>query len=153
MQTVQEQAEDEQEGALVTVQDRSSFNDAPHDDDMPFNVDTFFSCADLPGEHERAQPLLDTGSSCSSIATDVAQGLQQWTVKQVFNFFEKCSFPTEGVLNGQVDGKTLLMMYEADAAESVFTKPVDDGGMGFTLLMFRFRFAMEMRALKPSATS
>ena len=46
-------------------------------------------------EHERAEPLfnaLETGSTCSSSSTEVAQGVEEWDVETVFNFFERCKF-------------------------------------------------------------
>ena len=105
-------------------------------------------------EHERAEPLfnaLETGSTCSSSSTEVAQGVEQWTVEQVFNFFLDCKFPTGGVIEGQVNGKALLMLCDDADAEAVFTTSVENGGMGFNRLMFRFRFKTEMAKVRPAA--
>ena len=45
--------------------------------------------------------------------------VEKWGVEQVLRFFEECKFPTEGVVQGQVDGSTLLALSrESDAARS-----------------------------------
>ena len=42
----------------------------------------------------------------------LSTGVAQWGVAEVVAFFEKCRFPTEGVLVGEIDGKTLLDLCE-----------------------------------------
>ena len=45
-----------------------------------------------------------------------SKGVAQWGVAEVVVFFEKCRFPTAGVVSGQIDVKTLLeLCADADA--------------------------------------
>ena len=77
--------------------------------------------------------------------------VRSWGVDQVLAFFERCKFPTEGVQSGEVDGESLVNLYQDPDAESLFTAPAPDG-LGFNKLMFKGRFKKEMEKLvaKPS---
>jgi hypothetical protein len=76
-----------------------------------------------------------------------SEGVEQWDVDQVLSFFEQCKFPTSGVVEGQVDGMTLLSLYQDKDAEAIFTTPTPEG-MGFNRLLFRGRFKKEMSILR-----
>jgi hypothetical protein len=90
----------------------------------------------------------DSGSNRSSNSTKVSsEGVEQWDVDQVLSFFERCRFPTSGVVEGQVDGMTLLSLYQDKDAEAIFTTPTPEG-MGFNRLLFRGRFRVEMTNLR-----
>ena len=90
----------------------------------------------------------DSGSTRSSNSTKVSsEGVEQWDVDQVLSFFEQCKFPTAGVVEGQVDGKTLLSLYQDKDAEAIFTTKTPEG-MGFNRLLFRGRFKKEMTNLR-----
>ena len=67
-------------------------------------------------------------------------------VDQVVAMFEKHSFPTEGVRQGQVDRNTLVSLFRDADAEDLFAAPSPDG-LGFSKLQFRGRFSAEMRKL------
>ena len=60
-------------------------------------------------------------------------------MEQVLEFFERCKFPTEGIRAGQVDGGSLLELYQDADAQSLFMAPAPDG-LGFNKLMFKGRF-------------
>jgi len=77
--------------------------------------------------------------------------VRSWGVEQVLAFFERCKFPTEGVQSGEVDGESLVNLYQEPDAESLFTAPAPNG-LGFNKLMFKGRFKKEMEKLvaKPS---
>jgi flagellar biosynthesis GTPase FlhF len=70
--------------------------------------------------------------------------VKSWGVDQVF--FELCKFPTEGVQSGEVDGESLVKLYQDPDAESLFTTPAPDG-LGFNKLMFKGRLQKEMEKL------
>jgi hypothetical protein len=90
----------------------------------------------------------DSGSTSSSNSTKVSsEGVEQWDVDQVLSFFEQCKFPTSGVVVGQIDGMTLLSLYQDKDAEAIFTTPTPEG-MGFNRLLFRGRFKKEMTNLR-----
>jgi hypothetical protein len=72
--------------------------------------------------------------------------VKSWGVDQVIAFFERCKFPTEGVQAGEVDGESLVKLYQDPDAESLFTTPAPDG-LGFNKLMFKGRFKKEMEKL------
>jgi hypothetical protein len=74
---------------------------------------------------------------------------KDWSVEQVIAFFERCKFPTQGVHEGQVDGKSLEAMCAAEDAEAIFCAPVPDG-FGFGRLLYLGRFKIEMAALHVS---
>ena len=84
----------------------------------------------------------------------VYDDVRSWGVEQVLAFFERCKFPTEGVQSGEVDGESLVNLYQDPDAESLFTAPAPDG-LGFNKLMFKGRFKKEMEQLvaKPSVYS
>jgi hypothetical protein len=85
--------------------------------------------------------------ACSSNCTEVVSaGVEQWGVEQVLSFFEQCKFPTAGVMAGQVDGMTLLSLFQDDDAEAIFTAPAP-AGMGFNRILFKSRFKREMANL------
>jgi hypothetical protein len=67
-------------------------------------------------------------------------------VEQVLAFFEQCKFPIEGVQAGEVNGESLVNLYEDPDAESLFTAPAPDG-LGFNKLMFKGRLKTEMQKL------
>ena len=91
----------------------------------------------------------DSGSISSSNSTKVSSaGEEPWDVDQVLSFFEQCKFPTAGVVEGQVDGKTLLSLYQDKDAEAILTTPTPEGGMGFNRVLFRSRFKKEMTNLR-----
>ena len=109
-------------------------------------------------EHEHAESFcnaLETSQDCSNSTNSkrvlraelVSEGVQQWSVAQVLSFFEQCKFPTAGVMTGQVDGMTLLSLFEGDDAEANFTAPAPEG-MSFNRLLFRGRFKKEMVNLR-----
>ena len=100
----------------------------------------------LCGEYQ-SNMSLETGSTCSSNCTEVAaEGVEQWGVEQVLSFFEQCKFPTAGVMAGEVDGMTLLSLFQDDDAEAIFTEQTPEG-MGFSRLLFKGRFKKEMANL------
>ena len=106
------------------------------------------------GDAVRFLPADDSLSACSSAVTEcntVHDHVRSWGVEQVLAFFERCKFPTEGVLSGEVDGESLVNLYQDPDAESLFTVPAPDG-LGFNKLMFKGRFKKEMEKLvaKPS---
>ena len=74
-------------------------------------------------------------------------GVAQWGVAEVVAFFEKCRFPTAGVVEGQIDGKTLLELSADADAEAIFTAAAPDG-LGFNRLLFVGRFRTEMALLR-----
>ena len=109
------------------------------------------------GDAGRFLPADDSLSACSSAATEcnaVHDNVRSWGVEQVLAFFERCKFPTEGVQSGEVDGESLVNLYQDPDAESLFTAPAPDG-LGFNKLMFKGRFKKEMEQLvaKPSVYS
>ena len=91
-------------------------------------------------EEAGAQEPLSTVSTKRSQARKV----EDWSIQDVLAFFERFSFPTEGVVQGCVDGKTLLFLLNDEKnALANFTDPVPDG-MGFSKLLFRGKFKMEL---------
>jgi hypothetical protein len=72
--------------------------------------------------------------------------IHTWDVDQVVAMFERHNFPSEGVRQGQVDGKTLVSLFRDGNAEELFTA-APPNGLGFSKLLFRGRFAAEMREL------
>jgi hypothetical protein len=86
-------------------------------------------------------------SSTTTQSTEESQvhKVEDWSVQDVLAFFERFSFPTAGVEQGQVDGKTLLFLFNDEHnALTSFTDPVPDG-MGFSKLLFLGKFKMELR--------
>jgi len=96
----------------------------------------------------RYLPADDSLSECS---TESADGIESWSVEQVLAFFERCNFPTEGIQAGEVDGQSLLNLYQDSDAESLFMAPAPDG-LGFNKLMFKGRFKKEMDKLVAKAS-
>ena len=80
-----------------------------------------------------------------------SKGVSQWGVAEVVNFFKTCRFPTEGVLAGEIDGKTLLELCADADAEAIFTAAAPDG-LGFHRLLFIGRFQTEMALLRAAQT-
>ena len=80
----------------------------------------------------------------------VSAGVEEWGVAEVVAFFERCRFPTAGVLAGEIDGKTLLELCADEDAEAIFTAAAPDG-LGFNRLMFIGRFRTEMALLRAAA--
>ena len=78
-------------------------------------------------------------------------GVAQWGVAEVVAFFEKCGFPSAGVVEGQIDGKTLLELSADADAEAIFTGAAPDG-LGFNRLLFIRRFRTEMALLRAGQT-
>jgi serine/threonine protein kinase len=72
--------------------------------------------------------------------------VKSWGVEQVIAFFERCKFPTEGVQAGEVDGESLVNLYQDPDAEILFTTPAPDG-LGFNKVMFKGKFKKEMEKL------
>jgi transcriptional regulator with XRE-family HTH domain len=72
--------------------------------------------------------------------------VKSWGVEQVIAFFEGCKFPTEGVQAGEVDGESLVNLYQDPDAERLFTTPAPDG-LGFNKVMFKGKFKKEMEKL------
>ena len=81
----------------------------------------------------------------------LSTGVAQWGVAEVVAFFEKCRFPTAGVVSGQIDGKTLLELSADADAEAIFTAAAPDG-LGFNRLLFIGRFQTEMALLRGAQT-
>jgi len=102
----------------------------------------------------RYLPADDSLSVCSTEAAGESDGIEAWGVEQVVAFFERCNFPTAGIQAGEVDGQSLLTLYQDSDAESLFMAPAPDG-LGFNKLMFKGRFKKEMDKLvaKPSPPS
>ena len=105
----------------------------------------------------RCLPADDSLSVCSSAPTESAaepDSIESWGVEQVLAFFERCKFPTEGIQAGEVDGQSLVNLYQDPDAESLFMAPAPDG-LGFNKLMFKGRFKKEMDKLvaEPSSPS
>ena len=113
---------------------------------------------------DKVMCLDDSLSACSSAATEVGTAAEHedaaqsntaaacediacWGVDQVITFFERCRFPIEGIKAGEVDGQTLLNLYEDADAETIFTAPAPDG-LGFNKLMFKGRVKKEMDRLR-----
>lgn len=97
----------------------------------------------------------DSISMCSTASAGSAghqHGVKDWSVDQVLVFFESCRFPTAGVSAGQVDGSTLLSLWEDRDAEAIFMAPAPDG-LGFNKLMFRGRLKNELANLLAHHTS
>ncbi len=80
-----------------------------------------------------------------------SKGVAQWGVAEVLAFFRRCRFPSEGVVEGQIDGKTLLELSADADAEAIFTAAESDG-LGFNRLLFIGRFQTEMAALRAGQT-
>jgi hypothetical protein len=114
----------------------------PADDSL-----TLCSSAARPTSPRSGLDLLAELSEFNTEHSDV----RSWGVEQVLAFFERCKFPTEGVQSGEVDGESLVNLYQDPDAESLFTAPAPDG-LGFNKLMFKGRFKKEMEKLvaKPS---
>jgi len=102
------------------------------------------------GAASRHLPGDDSLSVCSAAPTELCEaepaGIESWGVEQVLEFFERCKFPTEGIRAGQVDGGSLLELYQDADAQSLFMAPAPDG-LGFNKLMFKGRFKKEMDKL------
>ena len=93
----------------------------------------------------------DCISVCSTVSAGSADNkcrdeVKDWSVDQGLGFLESCKFPTAGVSAGQVDGTTLLSLWEHSDVEAIFMAPVSDG-LGFNKLMFRGRLEKEMICL------
>ena len=108
------------------------------------------STASLPASigDDQARYLDDSLSVCSCAPTEVAEHehVKSWDVEQVIAFFERCKFPTQGIQDGQVDGETLVNLYEDAEAETIFTAKSPEG-LGLNRLMFKGRFKKEMDRL------
>jgi len=98
---------------------------------------------------------------CISVCSTVSAGsagqecrnkVKDWSVDQVLGFFASCKFPTAGVSAGQVDGTTLLSLWEHSDVEAIFTAPAPDG-MGFNKLMYLGRLKQEMICLLANDSS
>ena len=72
-----------------------------------------------------------------------------WDVEDVVRFFAEHGFPTEGVTLDQIDGATLLSLWDDPEAGDVFTAAVPDG-LGFDVGVFDGRFKEVMAALQAS---
>ena len=97
--------------------------------------------------NEAARLIKDATARAEQITADAqANDVRSWGVEQVLAFFERCKFPTEGVQSGEVDGESLVNLYQDPDAESIFTAPAPDG-LGFNKLMFKGRFKKEMEKL------
>ena len=71
-----------------------------------------------------------------------ARAAAYWDVEDVARFFEEHGFPTAGVGLGQIDGATLLSLWDDPEAGDVFTAAVPDG-LGFDVDVFkRFKEVM-----------
>jgi hypothetical protein len=76
-----------------------------------------------------------------------ARAAAYWDVEDVVRFFEEHGFPTGGVRLGEVDGATLLSLWDDDEAAEVFTAGVPDG-LGFDVGVFNGRFKDAMAAVQ-----
>ena len=94
---------------------------------------------------------LSADDSLSECSTESADGIESWSVEQVLAFFERCNFPTAGIQAGDVDGHSLLVLYQDPDAEGLFMGPAPDG-LGFNKLMFKGRFKKEMDKLVAKAS-
>jgi len=90
--------------------------------------------------------------SFENVDHECRSGVKGWSVDQVLGFFESCKFPTAGVSAGQVDGNTLVSLWEDSDVEAIFTAPAPDG-LGFNKLMFRGRLKREMICLLANDSS
>jgi len=71
-----------------------------------------------------------------------ARAAAYWDVEDVARFFEEHGFPTAGVGLGQIDGATLLSLWDDPESADVFTAAVPDG-LGFEDDVFkRFKEVM-----------
>jgi len=75
-----------------------------------------------------------------------ARAAAYWDVEDVARFFEEHGFPTAGVGLGQIDGATLLSLWDDPEAGDVFTAAVPDG-LGFEDDVFK-RFKEVMAPLQ-----
>jgi hypothetical protein len=98
---------------------------------------------------EAERTTLEEPESTGLVSEGVEQwGVEKWDVAQVVSFFERHNFPTAGVVQGQVDGATLLRLYDGPDAKEIFTAPAAEGeGLGFTKILFIGRFKKEMASL------
>ena len=90
-----------------------------------------------------------TESTDGKSSTRPAKGIESWRVEEVLAFFKQYNFPTEGIKAGEVDGKSLVNLYQDSDAESLFMAPAPDG-LGFNKLMFKGRFKKEIDILMHS---
>jgi hypothetical protein len=70
-----------------------------------------------------------------------------WDETGVEHFFARCNFPTKGLRDNQVDGGALVALFQDEEREKNFCSSVEEGGLGFTKLLFKGRFKKEMALL------
>jgi hypothetical protein len=89
------------------------------------------------------------GSSCSKVpdAGKETRGIESWDEATVEQFFVRCHFPTKGLRDNQVDGLSLVELFQDKDQEKNFCNSVEEGGLGFTKLLFKGRFKKEMMLL------
>jgi hypothetical protein len=74
-------------------------------------------------------------------------GIESWDEATVEQFFVRCHFPTKGLRDNQVDGLSLVELFQDKDQEKNFCSSVEEGGLGFTKLLFKGRFKKEMMLL------
>jgi hypothetical protein len=74
-------------------------------------------------------------------------GIESWDEATVEQFFVRCHFPTKGLRDNQVDGLSLVELFQDKDQEKNFCNSVEEGGLGFTKLLFKGRFKKEMMLL------
>ena len=71
--------------------------------------------------------------------------ISSWSVDDVCRWFTHLELSTEGVVAGQVDGKTLLMLYHSESVPDDVITASGPNGLGLTLLQWNGRLRAELR--------
>lgn len=74
----------------------------------------------------------------------VSRGIESWDEAAVEQFFVRCNFPTKGLRDNQIDGGSLVALFLDKDREKNFCNSVEEGGLGFTKLLFKGRLKKEM---------
>ena len=74
-------------------------------------------------------------------------GVMSWDEATVEQFFVRCKFPTKGLRDNQIDGGSLVSLFQDKDCEKNFCNSVEEGGLGFTKLLFKGRLKKEMGLL------
>jgi hypothetical protein len=74
-------------------------------------------------------------------------GIMSWDEAAVEQFFVRCNFPTKGLRDNQIDGGSLVGLFQDKDREKNFCNSVEEGGLGFTKLLFKGRLKKEMMLL------
>lgn len=105
---------------------------------------------ELPVALKQAPPAALKQDAPAALNAAPAAHMSQWGVSDVADLFGKLQLPIEAVESGQVDGGTLLFLYETQG-EAVFTNSVAVGGFGITRLQFKAKLAPQLAKFKAAA--